>query len=293
MQFIFFISIKRLIFVKNYIMSTSDPFNYQQIAQTIEYLNQNPKSKPSMAEITKKIGLNLPDFQQILYKWTGTDTPSFLEYITPEYPKKLLLKEQASLFETVNCIDFQEFTTTHNSIKILQMTHDTSKKSVIFYQYTDTIFGRTLVASTDNGLCYLGFEDTPNKAFNDLQSRFPKFKFVQQNNEIQQNALTILLNKKSTSNTLQLHLKGTDFQLKVWKSLLQIPFGNLSTYGKIAQDINHQKASRAVGTAIGNNPISFLIPCHRVIQTSGNLGGYMWGLTRKIAMIGWEGLKTN
>jgi AraC family transcriptional regulator of adaptative response/methylated-DNA-[protein]-cysteine methyltransferase len=88
-----------------------------------------------------------------------------------------------------------------------------------------------------------------------------------------------------------MHLKGTEFQLKVWHALLTIPFGDLSTYGHIAEKIENPKASRAVGTAIGNNPVSFIIPCHRVIQTSGAIGGYMWGPNRKTAMIGWEGVR--
>ena len=89
-------------------------------------------------------------------------------------------------------------------------------------------------------------------------------------------------------NQIKLHLKGTDFQLKVWETLLKIPMGNLSTYGQIAGEIQNPKASRAVGTAIGSNPVAFLIPCHRVIQSSGHFGGYMWGTTRKTAIIGWE-----
>ena len=90
---------------------------------------------------------------------------------------------------------------------------------------------------------------------------------------------------------IKLHLKGTDFQLKVWETLLKIPFGNLSTYGTIAKQIEKPSASRAVGTAIGDNPVAFLIPCHRVIQSTGTLGGYMWGIDRKQAIIGWEAAK--
>jgi len=92
---------------------------------------------------------------------------------------------------------------------------------------------------------------------------------------------------------IKLHLKGTEFQLKVWETLLKIPMGQLSTYGNIAEQICSANASRAVGTAIGNNPVAFLIPCHRVIQSSGNIGGYMWGETRKTAIIGWESAKTD
>ena len=110
---------------------------------------------------------------------------------------------------------------------------------------------------------------------------------------VQQNALFIFQNDWSNLPDIKLHLKGTDFQLKVWETLLKIPMGELSTYGDIAKKIQNPNASRAVGTAIGSNPVAFLIPCHRVIQSSGNFGGYMWGNTRKTAIIGWEVSKVN
>ena len=103
----------------------------------------------------------------------------------------------------------------------------------------------------------------------------------------------IFQNDWSKLNQIKLHLKGTDFQLKVWETVLKIPMGQLSTYGNIAQKLERPSASRAVGTAIGSNPVAFLIPCHRVIQSTGNLGGYMWGNNRKTSIIGWEGAKTN
>ena len=107
----------------------------------------------------------------------------------------------------------------------------------------------------------------------------------------QKNALFIFNNDWSKLPEIKLHLKGTDFQLKVWEALLKIPMGQLSTYGKVATAIQKPTASRAIGTAIGSNPVAFLIPCHRVIQSTGNIGGYMWGNTRKTAIIGWEGAK--
>jgi AraC family transcriptional regulator of adaptative response/methylated-DNA-[protein]-cysteine methyltransferase len=109
---------------------------------------------------------------------------------------------------------------------------------------------------------------------------------------IQQNALYIFTHDWSKLNQIKLHLKGTDFQLKVWEALLKIPAGQLSTYGNVAAIIDKPNASRAVGTAIGSNPVAFLIPCHRVIQSTGLTGGYMWGSTRKSAIIGWEAAKT-
>ena len=134
----------------------------------------------------------------------------------------------------------------------------------------------------------MAFADDGAKALEDLQQHFPNAQYRQMLDLAQQNALYIFTHDWSKLHEIKLHLKGTDFQLKVWETLLKIPMGKLTTYGNIAQKIDRPKASRAVGTAIGDNPVAFLIPCHRVIQSTGLLGGYHWGTARKTAMIGWE-----
>ena len=139
----------------------------------------------------------------------------------------------------------------------------------------------------------MAFEEDQEQALENLKQRFPNATFQQATNTMQQNALLIFENDQSRLPEIKLHLKGTPFQLKVWEALLKIPMGTLSTYKAVAETIGHPSASRAVGTAIGSNPIAFLIPCHRVIQSSGIFGGYMWGSVRKTAIIGWEGAKSN
>ena len=134
----------------------------------------------------------------------------------------------------------------------------------------------------------MAFADEEQKALADMQQHFPNAHFKQMLDLMQQNALYIFTHDWSKLHQIKLHLKGTDFQLKVWEMLLKIPLGQLSSYGNIAEKIKNTNASRAVGTAIGSNPVAFLIPCHRVIQASGGIGGYMWGSTRKMAIIGWE-----
>jgi AraC family transcriptional regulator of adaptative response/methylated-DNA-[protein]-cysteine methyltransferase len=150
-----------------------------------------------------------------------------------------------------------------------------------------------VVASTQKGVCYMAFEDDEEKALDDLKAKYSNAAFQRKLDLLQQNALFIFHNDWSKLPEIKLHLKGTDFQLKVWETLLKIPMGKLSTYGSIASQIGKPSAARAVGTAIGSNPVAFLIPCHRVIQSTGMFGGYMWGNTRKTAIIGWEGAKTN
>jgi len=161
------------------------------------------------------------------------------------------------------------------------------------YSFADSPFGPLLVASSAKGICYLGFDDHREKTCRDLTAKFPNAKFEQKTDELQENALSIFRMDWSNLHEVKLHLKGTDFQLNVWESLLKIPFGRLSSYGSIAERIGRPKASRAVGTAIGCNPIAFLIPCHRVVRASGRFDGYRWGTVRKAAIIGWEQAMAN
>lgn len=139
----------------------------------------------------------------------------------------------------------------------------------------------------------MAFEADEAKALNNLKAKFPNAVFQRKSDVLQQNALFIFRNDRSKLSEIKLHLKGKDFQLKIWESLLKIPMGKLSTYGSIAVQSGNPNAHRAVGTAIGSNPVAFLIPCHRVIRASGDPGGYMWGSIRKTAIIGWEGAKTH
>lgn len=162
----------------------------------------------------------------------------------------------------------------------------------INFSYAESPFGVVLVASTQKGICYMGFADKADQAFKELSARFPRARFRQMTDQIQQHALNIFIQDWTQLDQIKLHLKGSPFQLKVWETLLKIPMGRRATYGEIAAQIERPGASRAVGAAIGRNPVAFLIPCHRVIQASGGLGGYMWGITRKTALIDWEAAKT-
>src|SRR5690606_36131829 len=145
--------------------------------------------------------------------------------------------------------------------------------------------------STPKGICYMAFYEDEKQALVDATQKFPNAEWVQKDDSLQRNALSIFQGDENTFSNIKLHLKGSEFQLKVWEMLLKIPMGQLATYGDIAAQVGKPNASRAVGTAIGSNPIAFLIPCHRVIQSSGNTGGYMWGTIRKTAIIAWESAK--
>ena len=145
-----------------------------------------------------------------------------------------------------------------------------------------------LIASTAKGICHLSFINNTAEGIKELQQSFQQASFVQKTDMLQQNALKIFSHDWSDLQQIKLHLKGTEFQLKVWQALLQIPSGHADTYSGVAGKINLPKASRAVGTAIGNNPVAFLIPCHRVIRSTGVTGEYRWHSDRKTALLGWE-----
>ena len=134
-------------------------------------------------------------------------------------------------------------------------------------------------------------DEEDEKALLRLKGQFPNAKYKQLSDKIQQNALFIFTQDWNKLHEIKLHLKGTPFQIKVWEALLKIPMGELSTYAGIAGKLNNPLASRAVGSAVGSNPVAFLIPCHRVIKANGEFGNYHWGCTRKNAMIGWEASK--
>jgi len=274
-------------------MNTQDEINYKRIEAAIDYIKTNFKSQPNLDEVAEKVNLSPFHFQRLFTEWAGTSPKKFLQYVSVNHAKRLLQTEQANLFDVAFETGLSGTSRLHDLfVNIEGMTPAEYKNGgvelKINYNFVDTHFGNLLIASTAKGVCYMAFYEDENNALDLLKAKFPKAAYVQSYDLLQQNALFIFQNNWSKLADVKLHLKGTDFQLKVWEALLKIPMGKLSTYGKLADEIGNPNASRAVGTAIGSNPIAFLIPCHRVIQSSGTFGGYMWGNTRKTAIIGWE-----
>lgn len=278
-------------------MSEQEQINYNRIAEAIDYIKTHFKEQPDLDAVAAKLHLSPFHFQRLFTDWAGVSPKKFLQYTSIQYAKNILKDNQATLFDAAYETGLSGTGRLHDLfIKIEGMTPGEFKNGgvnlFINYSYAETPFGNILVASTPKGICYMAFADDEQQALIDLQQHFPKAHFKQMLDIIQQNALYIFTHDWSKLHQIKLHLRGTDFQLKVWETLLKIPMGQLSTYGSIAEQIKNPKASRAVGTAIGSNPVAFLIPCHRVIQSTGTFGGYMWGPTRKTAIIGWEVAKT-
>ena len=279
-------------------MNRNEKINYDRIEVAIEYIKQHFKEQPSLEEVSKIVGLSSFHFQRIFSDWAGVSPKKFMQYLSVEYAKKLLKNEQISLLDAAYEIGLSGTSRLHDLfIKIEGMTPGEFKNGgenlTINYCFAESPFGKIIVASTSKGICHMFFEEDKQKALKDLKLRFPNAEYQKNVDESQQNALHVFQGNWEHLDQIKLHLKGTEFQLKVWETLLKIPHGKLTTYGTIAKAINKPKASRAVGSAIGDNPVAFLIPCHRVIQANGNVGGYMWGKTRKSAIIGWEASKEN
>jgi AraC family transcriptional regulator of adaptative response/methylated-DNA-[protein]-cysteine methyltransferase len=287
-------------------MKQQDHINYDRIAEAIDYIRENFQSQPGLEEIAAKVHLSPYHFQRLFTDWAGVSPKKFLRYISIERAKEVLKDQQATVYDAAFETGLSGTGRLHDLfITIEGMTpgefRNGGAELEINYSFAESPFGDILVASTPKGICYMAFVDRAAESHKDaeaaagldLQSHFPNARFRQMTDLIQQNALYIFTQDWSRLQQIKLHLKGTDFQLKVWETLLKIPMGGLSTYKDVAGRLGNSRASRAVGSAVGDNPVAFLIPCHRVIQSVGAFGQYHWGATRKTAIIGWEAAKTS
>lgn len=279
-------------------MVTENQLNYYRIAEAIEYIKRNFRTQPTLDELAEKLNLSPFHFQRLFSDWAGTTPKKFLQYISVEHAKKLLSEKQTTLFDAAIETGLSSTSRLHDLfVKIESMTpgeyKNGGKSLSINFSFSESLFGNIIVGSTTKGVCYMAFYEKENEAMEALKSKFPNAGFFHKLDLVQEQALFIFKKDWNRMKEIKLHLKGSAFQLKVWEALLKIPMGKLATYGNIAKAIGNPNASRAVGTAIGNNPVAYLIPCHRVIQSSGTVGGYMWGSARKAAIIGWESARTS
>lgn len=267
--------------------------DYERIAAAIDFIRTNFREQPDLESIAGHVHLSPYHFQRLFTTWAGVSPKKFLQYTSIEYAKQLLSDTRKTLFDTAVDTGLSGTGRLHDLFVTLEgMTPGEYKNGgsslELSYQFTETPFGKAIIASTPKGICHLAFMDMEEQGFNDLVARFPNARMTLRETSLHASALRIFSSDWQHPETIRLHLKGTPFQLKVWSALLLIPAGKLSSYGKLAGSTGNPNASRAVGTAIGGNPVAFIIPCHRVLQSSGQIGGYHWGITRKSAMIGWE-----
>ncbi|QJB41971.1 methylated-DNA--[protein]-cysteine S-methyltransferase [Chitinophaga oryzae] len=271
--------------------------NYDKIATAIAYINDNYREQPELKDMAAAVHMSPFHFQRVFSEWAGVTPKKFLQYLTLHHAKQLLKQEKTTLFDAAFETGLSGTGRLHDLfINIESMTPGEYKNGGkllhINYSFAESPFGNILVASTSKGICHMAFADNREEALQELITNFPNAQFTQMTDLIQQNALYVFTQEQHRLSEIKLHLKGTAFQLKVWEALLKIPMGNLTTYQQLATTVDNPKASRAVGTAVGQNPVAFLIPCHRVIKATGEFGHYHWGDIRKQAMIGWESARS-
>jgi len=231
------------------------------------------------------------DVRQCFQHWIGLEPFEFFQYITAEKILDNLGLINQGLFQTSKENSSQALLNeTYFNLK--KNSNPVSiKKGIQFelsFEFFDSPFGRMLIVSSLEGICYLHFVRSEKKSLEQLKLQFPMAQFKEQSNKWHHDVQLFIFLNQTPENIIPLQIQGTPFQFQVWNHLLKIPFGALKTYGMISNELNNPMSSRAVGKAVGSNPIAFIIPCHRVVPASGIIGHYMWGKEKKQAIIGWE-----
>jgi AraC family transcriptional regulator of adaptative response/methylated-DNA-[protein]-cysteine methyltransferase len=267
--------------------------DYLRIEQAITYLENHYKDQPSLEETAANIGLSEYHFQRLFTRWAGVSPKRFLQFLTKEGAKELLNRSE-NLLDTTHQVGLSSLGRLHDLFVTTEAVSPGEYKSrgegvTILYGLHASPFGKCLVAVTERGICHLGFTQTSEgDAIDNLVADWKNARMIEDRKSTAPLIEPIFdLNARSK---LNLDLRGTNFQLKVWEALLQIPAGTVTTYEGIAERIGQPAASRAVGTAIGHNPIAFLIPCHRVIRKAGEFGNYRYGAPRKKALLAYESI---
>jgi AraC family transcriptional regulator of adaptative response/methylated-DNA-[protein]-cysteine methyltransferase len=269
--------------------------DYRRIEQAIHFLENHYAEQPSLGELAASAHLSEYHFQRLFSRWVGISPKRFMQYLTKEHAKQLL-QYSGRLLETSFTAGLSGPGRLHDLFVTWEAVTPGQYKARgqglrIAYGFHASPFGDCLLAVTERGICALVFikEGGQAAAVQQLRHDWPKAEIMQDTSLTQpaMDQVTDLIQGR-TNASIRLHLSGTNFQLKVWEALLRIPEGTLVTYEDIAVYIGLPKATRAVGSAVGHNPIPVIIPCHRVIRKSGDIGGYRWGTARKLALVGWE-----
>jgi len=272
--------------------------DYARIERAIRFLDAhraaNRATQPTLADVAADVGLSEAHFQKLFTRWAGISPKRFVQYRTAEVVKRLLAEERSVLD-----VSFEAGLSGPGRLHDLVVNAEAVTPGelqrggaglTVRFGFHPTLFGDCLIAVTARGICHLAFVHPVSRddALARLRTDWPKAELVQDQEETRSVAARAFPAPDSPRRAIALHVKGTNFQLKVWNALLQVGDGAVTTYGAIAQAIGSPGGARAVGGAVGANPISYLIPCHRVIRASGELGGYAWGPDRKRVMLALE-----
>lgn len=274
--------------------------DYERISRAISYLQQHASSQPDLAAVARRVNLSEYHFQRLFLRWAGVSPKRFLQHLTLEDAKARIACCE-NLMDVVSGTGLSGPGRLHDLfVRIEAMTPGEYKAGGagldIAYGFHDSPFGRALIAFTQRGICELRFvEGTAERDAHNLLSEEWSAARISPDPMTARALGTRIFDPflEPPDKPLALLVRGTNFQMQVWRALLEVPTGALATYGGIAARIGHPRAARAVGAAVGANPIAYLIPCHRVIRESGHLGGYRWGTSRKAAILGWEAARAS
>jgi AraC family transcriptional regulator of adaptative response/methylated-DNA-[protein]-cysteine methyltransferase len=274
-----------------------DPYHYAVIARALRLIDDGGPGL-TLDDLASRMGMSAAHFQRVFSHWVGVSPKRYQQYLTLDHARHLLA-DRFTVLDTSLATGLSGGGRLHDLfLRWEAMTPGEFARGgadlQIFWGYFDSPFGPALVMGTAKGICGIAFaaETGEAEAMADLRARWPKAEFVEAPDRLQ-DWVRDAFGQGAAGQSAPLHLIGAPFQIKVWEALLRIPSGQVTTYSEIATAVGHPKAVRAVGTAVGRNPVSWLIPCHRALRKSGGLGGYHWGLPVKRAMLAWEAARSD
>lgn len=272
---------------------SNQDYDYERIAKAIAFIHENFKRQPDLDEVAEAVHLSPFHFQRMFTNWAGVSPKKFLQYTTTKFAKDLMKGGNYSISTITHKSGLSAPSRLHDLfVQIEGMTPGEYKKGgkelTITYGFHDSPFGEIMIATTAKGICAMNFTNDEETSVKQLAKEWPGAKLIHDNSEHTLLIRGVFDQAADTRQKIKLNIKGTPFQLKVWEALLRIPEGNMASYNQVAEMIWRPTASRAVGSAIGKNPVALLIPCHRVIKKVGGIGEYHWGSQRKLAVLQWE-----
>ena len=274
-----------------------DPYHYAVIARALRLIDDGGPAL-TLDDLARRMGMSTAHFQRVFSQWVGVSPKRYQQYLTLDHARRLLA-DRFTVLDTSLATGLSGGGRLHDLfLRWEAMTPGDFARGgaglQIFWGYFDSPFGPALVMGTAKGICGIAFaaETGEAEAMADLRARWPKAEFVEAPERLH-DWVRDAFGQGVTGQPAPLYLIGAPFQIKVWEALLRIPSGQVTTYSEIASAVGHPKAVRAVGTAVGRNPVSWLIPCHRALRKSGGLGGYHWGLPVKRAMLAWEAARSD
>lgn len=270
--------------------------DYERIARVIRYLDERHTDQPNLATLARHVGLSRHHFHRLFMSWAGISPKDFLQCLTLIHAKGLLQNGKSVLDASLDS-GLSSPSRLHDLCVTLEAASPGEVKSggegwTIVVGFADSPFGKCLIGKSPRGVCHISFVESNQEdaALAEAQTCWPRARLHQDDTVVKQLANRIFHQAaiKDSSTPLRAFVRGTQFQVRVWRALLKVQHGTLVSYGGLATILNQPSAARAVGAAVGQNPLAYLIPCHRVIRETGALGDYRWGEVRKQAILAWE-----